>query len=191
MTYHSVIVFQCYSLYFLYIFGKKKKKKYSLVGDVRTFYLRIKKPLFDVYVNINLIVTWSNRKALWFLWDLITWPTKFISPYTPKNGILFVTIPFEPNLIFSRRQIRLSMLDCIGDLDNASLSKWRYKMFTCFLIISYLLFVKHRYWVWKFKSIDIWNYLSVQNIEFNYLKRNYVYCLQNNRSCDADSIWSC
>ena len=24
------------------------------------------------------------------LWDLITWPTRFISPYTSKNGILFV-----------------------------------------------------------------------------------------------------
>ena len=48
--------------------------------------------------------------------------TRFISPYTSKNGILFVIFPFETNLNFSRRQIWLSILGCLGDLDNASLS---------------------------------------------------------------------
>ena len=116
----------------------------------------------------------------------------FRYPYTSKNGILFVIFPFETNLNFSRHQIRLSILSCLGDLDNASLSKWRHeKKFTWFSNISHLLFVKHRKCVWKFKSIDICNYFSVKNIELNHLKRKYVYCLQNERSCDAVAIWSC
>ena len=56
--------------------------------------------------------------------------TRFISPYTFKNGILIVILPFETNLNFSRRQKRLSILGnapWLGDLNNASLSKWRYK----------------------------------------------------------------
>ena len=53
--------------------------------------------------------------------------TRFKSPYTFKNGILIVILPFETNLNFSRRQKRLSILGCLGDLNNASLSKWRYK----------------------------------------------------------------
>ena len=36
--------------------------------------------------------------------------------YTSKIGILFVIFPFEANLNFSRRQMRLSILGCLGDL---------------------------------------------------------------------------
>ena len=49
--------------------------------------------------------------------------TRFISLYTSKNGIAFVIFLFKDNLDFSRRQIRLSILGCLGDLDNASISK--------------------------------------------------------------------
>ena len=45
----------------------------------------------------------------------------------PKNGILFVIFPFETNFNFLRRQIRLSIIGCLGDLNNASLSEWRHK----------------------------------------------------------------
>ena len=72
-------------------------------------------------------------------------------------------ISIDTNLNCSRRQIRLSILGCLGYLDNASLSKWLYeKKFTGFLNISHLLFVKHRNFVLKFESIDICNYFSVK-----------------------------
>ena len=121
-------------------------------------------PNFGIWVNhyktTSCVHPWPmyNLRALW---DLITWPTRFISPYTSKNGILFVIFSFEANLNFSRRQIRLSILGCLGDLDNASLSKWRYKKkFTWFLIISHLFIVKHRDYVLKFEYINIWYYLT-------------------------------
>ena len=64
-------------------------------------------------------------EGLYGRFDHVT--TRFISPYTSKNSILFVIFPFETNLNFLGRQIRLSILGCLGDLDNASLSKWRYE----------------------------------------------------------------
>ena len=90
---------------------------------------------------------------------------------------------------------KLSILGCLGDIDNASLSKWRYeKKFTWFLNISHLLFVKHRNCVWKFKSIDICNYMyfkEKKTSKLNSPKRKYEYCLQNERSCDTIAIWCC
>ena len=52
---------------------------------------------------------------------------RFISPYTSKNGILFVIFSFEIYYNFSKMQKMLSILGCLGDLDNVLLSKWRYK----------------------------------------------------------------
>ena len=139
------------------------------------------------------MVTWSNPikpEGLYGRFDHVT--IRFISSYTSRNGILFVMFPFDTNLTFSRRQIRFSILGCLGDLDNTSLSKWLYeKKFTWFLNISHLLFVKHRNCVWKFESIDICNYFSVKKNEIKLFKRKYVYCLQRERSCDAVAIWSC
>ena len=72
-------------------------------------------------------------------WSRDQIPTRFISPYTPINGILFVIFPFETNFNFLRRQIRLSILGCLGDLNNASLSNWRHKK--VHLIFNYKLLI--------------------------------------------------
>ena len=108
-------------------------------------YLTNKIPFLDVYGDINLVGhVIKSHKALRALWKIC------VSPYTSKNGcvyLIFLLFPFEANLNFSRsrHQIRLSILACLGDLDNASLSKWRYKKkFNRFLIKSHLLIVKHR-----------------------------------------------
>lgn len=58
----------------------------------------------DVYEDINLV-------------DYV------INPIKRSHGISFVI-----NVQFSRRLRRLSILGFLGDLDYASLSKWRYDM---------------------------------------------------------------
>ena len=80
--------------------------------------------------------------------------------------------PFETNLNFSRRLIRLSILGCLGDPDNAS--KWLHeKKLPNFLNISHLLFVKHRHCIRKFNSFDICNYfkLKKKTIEIEFSKK--------------------
>ena len=100
-------------------------------------------------------------------WSRDQIPTRFISPYTPINGILFVIFPFETNFNFLRRQIRLSILGCLGDLNNASLSNWRHKK--VHLIFNYKLLIIRK--AWRFKSIDFWNYISLNNIELQKFKK--------------------
>ena len=97
----------------------------------------------------------------------------------PKIVFYMLLFSFETNLNFSKRRIMLSILGCLSYLNTASLSKWRYKKkFTWFLIINHLLFVKHRNCAWKFKSIDIWNYVSVKRyIEFNLFKKKEYKCI--------------
>ena len=99
-----------------------------------------------------------------FIEDLIMWQHDWYLHTDSKNGILHVfgIFPFETNLNFWRRQIRFPYSAVL-----ASLSKWRYKKkLTWFLIMSHILFVKHRNCVWKFKSIDIWYYLSEKKFQF-------------------------
>ena len=79
--------------------------------------------------------------------------------------------PFETNLNFSRRLIRLSILGCLGDPDNAS--KWLHeKSYLIFFNISHLLFVKHRHCIRKFNSFDICNYFKLKKpIEIEFSKK--------------------
>ena len=50
-----------------------------------------------------------------------------ISHKARRFGILSVIFSFETNLNFSRRQIRPSIFSLDVELDNSSISKWRYK----------------------------------------------------------------
>ena len=79
--------------------------------------------------RIMYYIRWTLRMAkirrVYGRFDHVT--TRFKSPYISKNGILFVIFPFDTNLNFSWRQIRLSILGCLGDVDNTSLSKWLYE----------------------------------------------------------------
>ena len=92
--------------------------KCKLVG----FFLTNKSPFLDVYGVINLvgIVIKSHKvqQAVWKIWSCDNQINILIHN---QNYIFFVIFPFETNLNFSRRQIRLIILGCLGDIDNPSL----------------------------------------------------------------------
>ena len=87
---------------------------------ILTGFLTFKIPFLDAYCLINLVgyVNKYHKNRL---------TTRFIASDISKNGILFVILPFETNLNFSGCQIQISLLGCLSDLVNASLSKCRHE----------------------------------------------------------------
>ena len=128
--------------------------------------------------------------------DLITWPTKFISQYTSKNGILLVkeivypTITYTtagafgalcvllPFVGFHFHQSILCEISCVTVYEkvnrgfNFSYYCWKHLLYSCRLDWSSCRNVRHRIKnCWQVHE----QYIHVALIDINMLKKRYLF----------------